>query len=59
LAERLSLVNGRSAFTGFEQVAESFLAELLVPTLQNTLLKGVMDSLLGTRDRKVSALALA
>jgi hypothetical protein len=40
-------------------VAESFLTEFLVPTLQSRLLKGVMDSLLGKGAREVSALALA
>ena len=50
---------GRPAITGFEQVAESFLGEFLVPTLQNKMLKGVMDSLLGTDACEVPALALA
>jgi len=40
-------------------VAESFLAEFLVPTLQNRLLKGVMDSLLGDGGRRGPALAMA
>jgi hypothetical protein len=40
------LFAGRPASQEFESAAEELLAEFLVPTLQNRMLEGLMDSVL-------------
>ena len=44
LAERLVLKNGRPPFESFEPLVQPYIGEFLVPTLQNNVLLGLIDT---------------